>query len=366
MHWHSLREHQVNLKKESKENSTSDPLRPSVNYHLILSAGGFVFPGILWAPLQQAPGSVLCRETPGVTLAKRPPSWPQQSIDSQALEGDSGGLGVEKKSGLTGKDPDAGKDWGRRRREWQRTRCLDYIRLNEHEFEQAPGDGEGQGSLAGCSPWGHRVGHSWATGQQPLEKCSCGRRPVPSGDPISSPSHFRHPWSQLLAAAASVRRKPRLSLSWIDKWFERDVKGKMSKRKCEEKGNGGESQKEPSCQFVVVYSLSPVWLSATSWIVTHHTPLSMGFSRQEYWGGLPFPPPGNLSGPGMEPRSPMLQADSLPPEPPGKHSCQLLLVKRRLARASASVLIKPELTVMTGKSPLVTDLARSSFCKRLV
>ena len=239
MHWHSLREHQVNLKEESKENSTSDPLRPSVNHHLILSAGGFVSLGILRAPLQQAPGSVLCRETPGVTLAKRPPSWPQQSIDSQALEGDSGGLRVEKKNGLTGKDPDAGKDWGQRRREWQRTRCLNYIRLNEHEFEQAPGDGEGQGSLACCSPWGHRVRHSWATGQQPLEKCSCGRRPMPSGDPTSSPSHFQRPWSQLLAAAASVRRKPRLSLSWIEKCFERDVKGKMSKRKCEEKGNGG-------------------------------------------------------------------------------------------------------------------------------
>ena len=44
----------------------------------------------------------------------------------------------------------------------------------------------------------------------------------------------------------------------------------------------------------------------------------MGFSRQEYWGGLPCPPPGNLPNPGIEPRSPALQADSLPTEPPGK------------------------------------------------
>ena len=43
-----------------------------------------------------------------------------------------------------------------------------------------------------------------------------------------------------------------------------------------------------------------------------------GISRQEYWSGLPFPPPGNLPNPGIEPRSPALQADSLPPEPPGK------------------------------------------------
>ena len=44
----------------------------------------------------------------------------------------------------------------------------------------------------------------------------------------------------------------------------------------------------------------------------------MGFSRQEYWSGLPFPPPGDLPDPGIEPRSPALQADSLPPELQGK------------------------------------------------
>ena len=47
-------------------------------------------------------------------------------------------------------------------------------------------------------------------------------------------------------------------------------------------------------------------------------PLSMGFSRQEYWSGLPFPSPGDLLNPGMEPRSPELQADSLPTELWGK------------------------------------------------
>ena len=44
----------------------------------------------------------------------------------------------------------------------------------------------------------------------------------------------------------------------------------------------------------------------------------MGFSRQEYWSGLPFPPPGDLPNPGIKPRSPASQADSLPSEPPGK------------------------------------------------
>ena len=45
---------------------------------------------------------------------------------------------------------------------------------------------------------------------------------------------------------------------------------------------------------------------------------SMEFSRQEYWSGLPFPSPGDLPNPGIEPRSPALQADALPSEPPGK------------------------------------------------
>ena len=55
---------------------------------------------------------------------------------------------------------------------------------------------------------------------------------------------------------------------------------------------------------------------ATSWTVAHQVPLSMGFSRQEYWGGLPFPSPGDLPDPGIEAGSPALQADSLPTQSP--------------------------------------------------
>ena len=51
---------------------------------------------------------------------------------------------------------------------------------------------------------------------------------------------------------------------------------------------------------------------ATSWTAAYQAPLSMGFSRQAYWSGLPFPSPGDLPDPGIEPRSPALQADSLP------------------------------------------------------
>ena len=67
-----------------------------------------------------------------------------------------------------------------------------------------------------------------------------------------------------------------------------------------------------------VKSLSRVRLFATQWTVAHQVPPSMGFSRQEYWSGLPFPSPGDLHDPGTEPRSPALQADALTSEPPGK------------------------------------------------
>ena len=64
----------------------------------------------------------------------------------------------------------------------------------------------------------------------------------------------------------------------------------------------------------------------------HQAPPSMGFSRQEYWSGLPFPSPGNLPDPGIEPRSPALRTDALPSEPPGKSHSSLHLCKIYLAK----------------------------------
>ena len=81
------------------------------------------------------------------------------------------------------------------------------------------------------------------------------------------------------------------------------------------------------CQFAIVIkptiqkeveSLSRVRLFATPWTVAYKAPLSMEFSRQEYWSGLPFPSPEDLPNPGIEPGSPALQADALPSEPLGK------------------------------------------------
>ena len=71
---------------------------------------------------------------------------------------------------------------------------------------------------------------------------------------------------------------------------------------------------------VKVKSLSRVRHFATPWTVAYQTSPPMGFFRQEYWNGLSFPSPGALPDPGIEPRFPALQADTLSSEPPGKTS----------------------------------------------
>ena len=74
----------------------------------------------------------------------------------------------------------------------------------------------------------------------------------------------------------------------------------------------GKKKKERSVSRSVVSD------SATPWTIARQPPLSMEFSRQEYWSGLPFPSPGDLPIPRIEPESPALQANSLPSEQPGK------------------------------------------------
>ena len=66
------------------------------------------------------------------------------------------------------------------------------------------------------------------------------------------------------------------------------------------------------------HSLSHAQLFVTPWLIAHQVSLSMEFSKQEYWSGLPFPTPGNLPNPGIKPGSLALEAGSLTSEPPGK------------------------------------------------
>ena len=82
------------------------------------------------------------------------------------------------------------------------------------------------------------------------------------------------------------------------------------------------------CVLCVCKSLSHVLLFATPWAVACQRPLSMGFSRQEYWSRLLFPSPGDLPDPGIEPMSPVLQAYSLPFELQG--SPFLLIIKHQI------------------------------------
>ena len=88
----------------------------------------------------------------------------------------------------------------------------------------------------------------------------------------------------------------------------REGKGREEKRR-EGKGQDGTGRDGKG---------SRVRLFVTPWTVAYQAPPSLGFSRQEYWSGLPFPSPGDLPNPGIEPGSPVLQADTLPSEPPGK------------------------------------------------
>ena len=94
----------------------------------------------------------------------------------------------------------------------------------------------------------------------------------------------------------------------------------------------------------------------------------MGFSRQEYWSGFPFPSPGDLPDPGIEPRSPVLQADALPTEPPGKPICMLkgspflILQREKLAQSekisTETVQLRPSWnpSILTGKIKALSEV----------
>ena len=104
---------------------------------------------------------------------------------------------------------------------------------------------------------------------------------------------------------------------------------------------------------VKVKSLSRVRLFATPWTIAYQAPLSMGFSRQECWSGLPFLSPGDLPDPGIEPGSPALQADALSSEPPGKplvtKACPIIATPWTVARPA----------------PLSMRLSRQEYWSRL-
>ena len=97
----------------------------------------------------------------------------------------------------------------------------------------------------------------------------------------------------------------------------------------------------PNC-FLEQLRAESSWI-ATPQTVAHQAPLSMGFSRQEYWSGVPLPSPGDLPDPGIEPRSPSLQADTLTSEPPGLPTYLVLILnvfERYLYQFSGAAITK--------------------------
>ena len=86
-------------------------------------------------------------------------------------------------------------------------------------------------------------------------------------------------------------------------------------------------------------SLSRVRLFVTPWTAAYQAPPSMGFSRQEYWSGLPFPSPGDLPDPGIKPWSPAFQADALTSEPPG-NPYAIPCTWSKIARGANSLVIQ--------------------------
>ena len=99
--------------------------------------------------------------------------------------------------------------------------------------------------------------------------------------------------------------------------------------------DGDCSHESKSCSLLgrkgrKVKSLSRVRLFVTPWAVAYHAPLSMGFSRQEYWSGAPLPPPEDLPDPGIGPGSPALQAGASLSEPPAMADVDGILKSRQL------------------------------------
>ena len=139
-------------------------------------------------------------------------------------------------------------------------------------------------SRGGAAPAQDRE-HSWATRHQETEESPIlsASKALPLCTP-ESPSEFLHFHSPLIPITVppvvSHRLSTHLNINFI---FQKT-----------------------QCPWTKVKLLGHIWLFATPWTTAYHAPPSMGFSRQEYWSGLPFPSPEELPDPGIEPGSPSL------------------------------------------------------------
>ena len=129
-----------------------------------------------------------CKETKSVNPKRNQP-W----IFTGSSEAEAGALKhgpSDVNSWLIRKDPDAGKDWRQEKGTTENEMVGWHHRLNEHESEQTPGDGEGQGSLACCSPWGRKGSDTTEQLNEPTLK---SHRPMPSGSRCTDAAKGRLP-----------------------------------------------------------------------------------------------------------------------------------------------------------------------------
>ena len=154
-----------------------------------------------------------------------------------------------------------GKIEGKRRRGQEKMTIEWHHQYNVQELMQTLGDGKGQGGLACCSPWGHEESeHALATEPQ---GSSMRQSRQQDKDENNKGGHYI------------------------------TIKGSID-------------QEDVLCCILSCFSC--VWLCGTLWTIACQAPLSTGFSRQEYWSGLPYPSPGDLPKPGIEPGSLMSPA----------------------------------------------------------
>ena len=168
-------------------------------------------------------------------------------------------LGGSKISWLIGKDRDAGKDWGQEEKGTAEDEMVGWHhRLNGHEFGWTLGVGDGQGGLACCGSWGYTELDT----TERLKRTSAAAELLQSCPTLCDPIDGSPPGFPVPGIL------PPRALGWVAISFSSAGKWKVK-----------------------VNSLSHVRLLANPWTAAYQAPQPMGFSRQEYWSGLPLPSP---------------------------------------------------------------------------
>ena len=242
------------------------------------------------------------------------------------------------KNWLIGKNHDAGKDWRREEKGTTEDEIVGwYHRLDGHEFEQVLGVGDGQGGPTCCSPWGRKESQTWLRDWTELNwilklglprwlsgkesACQCRRRrfhpwvgKIPEGrkwqpDPVfvlGNPGDRGASWATVHQSAKSQTwLRDYTTTSWDSVPTQHSI---STPHLWPLASTSALSDSKNSTILDVLFScvlscFTRAPLFATAWTVGRQAPLSLGFSRQDYWNGLPCPPLGDLPNPAIKPAS---------------------------------------------------------------